>query len=107
LRRSLTTCFQAGEDLEEIEEDDEEAAQDREDLMPATLTDAEASLGASITFNRDLAKPINYDERTPLISSSSVIKDRSRSRQRRKRAGSVGPHGDATVVQAVLMVGHN
>jgi hypothetical protein len=104
--RELTTHLQAGEDLEEIEEEYDEAVQDRE-VIPPTLSEAEAALTASITLDRDLAKPVDYNERTPLMSSSSVIKDRSRSRQRRRRAGSVASHGDATVVQAVLMVRPN
>jgi len=77
---------QAGEDLEEDEddgkEDDEEATAD---VPSTTLT----------TGLSDIA------ETTPLLTSSSVSVSRSRSRRRRN---SVGPAGNATVTQAVLMV---
>ena len=42
--------------------------------------------------------PSEVAERTPLLKSDA----RSRSRSRRRRM-SIGPHGDATVTQAVLM----
>lgn len=71
---------QAGEDLEDDEEDKEE--------------DVEQNVaGPSSEGLSDAA------ETTPLLRSGS----RSRSHTRRRRS-SVGPHGNATVTQAVLMV---
>jgi proton-coupled amino acid transporter len=77
--------MQAGEDLEEDEdeekEEDEEQIAGTSSLTPAPLRQPEMS------------------ESTPLLQTTS--KSRSRSRRRRM---SIGPHGDATVTQAVLMV---
>ncbi|KAF9223706.1 amino acid transporter [Gyrodon lividus] len=70
----------AGEDLEE----DEDTAEDEE---------------AAEEANRALAEPTVADETQPLLKQAG----RPRSRSRR-RAASVGSHGDATVVQAVLML---
>lgn len=69
----------AGEDLEEEE--------DRADDEEATIRAGPSELGAHTVA----------DETQPLL------KPRSASRSRR-RAASVGPHGDATVTQAVLML---
>ena len=79
------TRIQAGEDLEEDEEkeEDEEEAAETSNLTATPLHLSEMS------------------ESTPLLQATS----RSRSRSRRRRM-SVGPHGDATVTQAVLMVRH-
>ena len=78
---------QAGEDLEEDEdegaEDDEEATAD---ILSTTLT-----AGLS-----DIA------ETTPLLTSSLVSVSMSRSRSRH-RHNSVGPTGNATVTQAVFL----
>ncbi|KAJ7707318.1 transmembrane amino acid transporter protein-domain-containing protein [Mycena rosella] len=71
----------AGEDLEEDEDidDDEEMGADAADAAEAT-------------------------ENAPLLGTRSAI-TRSTSRSRRKRSSSVkGPHGNATVAQAVLML---
>jgi proton-coupled amino acid transporter len=75
----LIISKQAGEDLEEEEED-------RTDDEEATIRASPPELDAHAVF----------DETQPLL------KPRSTSRTRR-RAASVGPHGDATVTQAVLM----
>ena len=78
--------MQAGEDLEEDEdeekEEDEEQIAGTSSLTPAPL------------------RPPEMFESTPLLQTTS---SKSRSRSRRRRM-SVGPHGDATVMQAVLMV---
>lgn len=74
---------QAGEDLEE--DDDEDKLEDEE----ATIRAGTSQLGADVTV----------DESQPLLKARS----RSMSRSRR-RAASIGPHGDASVTQAVLMV---
>ncbi|KAF7374408.1 Aa-trans domain-containing protein [Mycena sanguinolenta] len=66
----------AGEDLEEDEDDDEE--------------DEESAPGPS--------------EQAPLLGSRSLSRSMSRTRSRRRRMSSVGPHGNATVPQAVLML---
>jgi proton-coupled amino acid transporter len=75
----LIVSKQAGEDLEEEEED---RADDEESTIRAGPSEPDAH--------------ITVDETQPLL------KPRSTSRARR-RAASVGPHGDATVTQAVLM----
>jgi hypothetical protein len=91
----------AGEDLEEIEEEDEEAFPQDEDGLHRSLSQAEAALSSSIHFSPDLTKP--HDETTPLIQGT-VSKGSRGSRMRRKRAASVSGHGDASVTDAVLMV---
>ncbi|KAJ7249233.1 transmembrane amino acid transporter protein-domain-containing protein [Mycena haematopus] len=67
----------AGEDLEEDDDEDEE---DEENSVPEPT------------------------ENAPLLPTRSVSRSMSRSRSRRKRMSSVGPHGNATVPQAVLML---
>ncbi|KAG1852713.1 amino acid transporter [Suillus subluteus] len=69
----------AGEDLEEEEED-------RTDDEEATIR----------------AGPSEFDAHIVVDENQPLLKPRSTSRSRR-RAASVGPHGDATVTQAVLM----
>lgn len=71
----------AGEDLEEEEED--------------KVEDEEATIRAGPSSQLEVH--VVVDETQPLL------KPRSRSRSRR-RAASVGPHGDASVTQAVLML---
>jgi hypothetical protein len=75
--------IQAGEDLEE---DDDEKEEDEEQIA-----------GTSSLPPVPLRLP-EMSESTPLLQTTS-----SRSRSRRRRM-SVGPHGNATVTQAVLMV---
>ena len=73
---------QAGEDLEEEED---------------RLEDEEATIRAS---------PSQVDAHVVVDESQPLLKARSPSRSRsRRRAASVGPRGDASVTQAVLMVG--
>jgi len=60
--------------------------------------------GPSPSFTPDASLPVSESvEQTPLLKQTSPY--RSRSRSRRSRRMSIGPHGDATVTQAVLMVG--
>lgn len=91
----------AGEDLEEIEEEDEEPFQDEEGGLHRSLTQAEAALSSSIHFAPDLSKP--HDETAPLIQGT-ISKSARGSRIRRKRASSISGHGDASVTDAVLML---
>lgn len=96
-------AIKAGEDLEEIEEEDEESLPEDEEAGPQrALTPAEAALSSSIHFGSDLTKP--HDETTPLIQGTISRGTRHGSRIRRKRASSVAPHGEASVTDAVLMV---
>lgn len=93
--------IKAGEDLEEIEEEDEEPfPRDEEGGLQRSLTQAEAALSSSIHFDPHLAKP--HDETTPLIQGT--ISKGHGPRMRRKRAASVSGHGEASVTDAVLMV---
>ena len=73
----LKYCPQAGEDLEEDEDDDR-------------VADEESA-----------AQRAESSERQPLLGGSGLSRSRSRSRRRRM---SVTAHGDATVTEAVLMV---
>jgi solute carrier family 36 (proton-coupled amino acid transporter) len=82
--------LQAGEDLEE--DDDEDKEEDEE---------APRIPGPSASFAPDgELSASQLSEQQPLLGSKL---SRSRSRSKRRRA-SLGPHGDATVTQAVLMV---
>ncbi|EIN09975.1 hypothetical protein PUNSTDRAFT_86492 [Punctularia strigosozonata HHB-11173 SS5] len=76
----------AGEDLEEIDEEDEgeEGPADAERAAGYETYD-----GPSAGLPGETPKP---DERTPLMG------------HRRPRSKSIGPHGDATVTQAVLVL---
>ncbi|KAL0564129.1 hypothetical protein V5O48_017925 [Marasmius crinis-equi] len=76
----------AGEDLEEDEEDEDK--DDEEQPVAGSSTGAPSAGFGDVS------------EQSPLLGGS---KTRSRSRSRR-RGGSVGPHGNATVTQAVLML---
>lgn len=105
---------QAGEDLEEIEEDedeDEEAPVDDDGEVPG-IREQTVYAGTSLLSQTEAGRPsVSIDvssselqkstEQTPLLRSSTGV---SRSRSRRRRSRSTGPHGDATVLQAVLMV---
>ncbi|TFY57488.1 hypothetical protein EVJ58_g6989 [Rhodofomes roseus] len=89
----------AGEDLEEIEEEDEYRWDDME-AQVETPSPAERDLAVTAPLSIGLPPETSTDlhkasERSPLLP---------RSRSRRARSGSVGPHGDATVTQAVLML---
>jgi solute carrier family 36 (proton-coupled amino acid transporter) len=79
----LIISNQAGEDLEEDDDDDK-------------FEDEEATIRAGPS---QLAARIVVDESQPLLKAQSPSRSRSR-----KRAASVGSHGDASVTQAVLMV---
>ena len=90
---------QAGEDLEEIEEEEDdrwgdlEAQAGRPSPSESDMAGgAPLSLGLPAETSTDLHKA---NERSPLLP---------RSRTRRARSHSVSAHGDATVTQAVLMV---
>ena len=91
----------AGEDLEEIEEEDEEDFPRDEEGFQRSLSQAEAALSSSIHFAPDLTKP--QDETTPLIQGT-ISKGTRASRMRRKRAASISGRGEASVTDAVLMV---
>ena len=103
--RAFIEARQAGEDLEEIEEEDE---LEEEEEVPGAETSP--LLGGSPYGADRFGQPsLTVDttrgpaahkatERSPLLTRSAV---RSRSR---RRLSSVGPHGDATVTDAVLMV---
>ncbi|KAH9928701.1 transmembrane amino acid transporter protein-domain-containing protein [Fomitopsis serialis] len=87
----------AGEDLEEIEEEDEYRWDDME-AQVGTPSSAERDLAGTAPLSIGLPPETSTDlhkasERSPLLP---------RSRSRRARSGSVGPHGDATVTQALL-----
>ncbi|KAG8959667.1 neutral amino acid transporter [Tulasnella sp. 419] len=102
----------AGEDLEE-DEDELEEIPDEEEEQYDEPHDDEALIGRSRAGPSsgiraraplqpdDIDKPL---ETTPLIRQRSVSHVRAASRARRKRRSSIGPHGDATVPQAVLML---
>lgn len=111
-----------GEDLEEIEEDDEEGNSD--DLEEGDLVDEEDlwdednRIPAYRGVRKDLVGISSEEnlthERTSLLRQQSTrkspitdshLRSQSHSRQHsRKRSSSVGQHGDATVTQAVLML---
>jgi len=74
---------QAGEDLEE-EEEEEDKLEDEE----ATIRAGPSRIEAHVVV----------DESQPLLKARSPSRSRSR-----RRAASIGPHGDASVTQAVLM----
>ncbi|KAI0070077.1 hypothetical protein K474DRAFT_1654255 [Panus rudis PR-1116 ss-1] len=104
----------AGEDLEEIEEEDEGSDESPEDEeQPPRVVDQRPYAGTSLlsqaeagqqpsSVTLDIPEPEDVQkatERSPLLQEAS----HSRSRSRRRRA-SVGQHGDATVTDAVLML---
>ncbi|KAF9466587.1 transmembrane amino acid transporter protein-domain-containing protein [Collybia nuda] len=74
----------AGEDLEE--DDDESREEDVEQNIAGTSTSSSTN-------------HVDTTETTPLLKNRSRSKSRSR-----RRGNSVGPHGNATVTQAVLML---
>ena len=96
---------QAGEDLEEIEEEDEDELLDDERL-PGTETPflQGGSYGTNTLTVPSTGIPSSVNghktsETSPLLERPHISRSRSR-----RRAASVGPHGDATVTDAVLMV---
>ncbi|KAL6302481.1 transmembrane amino acid transporter protein-domain-containing protein [Sparassis latifolia] len=103
----------AGEDLEEVEEGEEDDEQEDEDEEARLETPV--SLGATCLEPHDALLPApsvrigippdderqKAGERSPLLPRSAHSRSLSKSRRRR---GSIGPHGDATVTQAVLML---
>ncbi|KAI1797008.1 transmembrane amino acid transporter protein-domain-containing protein [Ganoderma leucocontextum] len=95
----------AGEDLEEIEEEDE-----LEDEIPGAETSPLLGGTPSYDANRFAQPSLTVDttripathkatERSPLLTRSQAPRSRSR-----RRMSSAGPHGDATVTDAVLML---
>jgi len=102
----------AGEDLEEEDEDEDEDDMTPEDEQAPRVVDRTPYAGTSLLSQQEAGvRPlISLDipaedlqkatERSPLLRSAT---SRSHSRSRRRR-GSVGSHGDATVTQAVLML---
>jgi hypothetical protein len=111
--RCLTDIHQAGEDLEETEEEDEEPLPDDAERLlgqPSGSEDTSALQADSEAAQNSLARILQQaqqpksavTETSPLLPRSSSLQ---RSRTRRRR-GSVS-HGDATVGQAVLMVRHD
>ncbi|KAI0822546.1 transmembrane amino acid transporter protein-domain-containing protein [Trametes gibbosa] len=101
----------AGEDLEEIEEEDD-LAEDEEsrvqtpDYLEGSSDYVDYGTGESPPLlteppipSLDLSKST---ERSPLLQRPH--NRRTRSKSQRRRVSSVGPHGDATVTDAVLML---
>ncbi|THH28324.1 hypothetical protein EUX98_g5859 [Antrodiella citrinella] len=99
----------AGEDLEEDEDEDEEDLTPEDEGVPnlanrtpyagtSLLSQQEAGTRPAVSLDIPAADLHKATERSPLLRSAT-----SRSHSRRRR-GSVGPHGDATVTQAVLML---
>ena len=115
----------AGEDLEEDTDDEELPTIDEE--APPYVTAFRTAAASSGILRRDVGprsgegsrvitthgphpstKRIDADESTPLLAGSTLQRRASRrsiSRQRRSRRSSISSHGDATVTQAILMVG--
>ncbi|KAL8280932.1 hypothetical protein RQP46_006611 [Phenoliferia psychrophenolica] len=91
-----------GEDLEEIDEEDEDDLGYDESTIRG-IDDAGAITPKPSRTSRDV-----LDERTPLVkrtAATSATKPTAVQRgSSRKRLSSVGQHGDATVTQAVLML---
>jgi proton-coupled amino acid transporter len=101
----LISVHQAGEDLEETEDEDEESIIDEEQLYAQASgsqgqSDAAQDSLARILADAQPSKP-TASETSPLLPRTSSL---PRSRMKRRRV-SVS-HGDATVGQAVLMVCH-
>ncbi|PVG04470.1 hypothetical protein CPB86DRAFT_748063 [Serendipita vermifera] len=115
----------AGEDLEEESDDDGLETIDEESEIYISPTQAAAGPSSIMRRGsserpfksvRTAAEPLSRsrlfgetaDETTPLISESTLqrraSRKRSLSRARRSRLSSMGPHGDATVTQAILML---
>jgi proton-coupled amino acid transporter len=103
---------QAGEDLEEIEEEDEELLPDEAERLlnqPSGSRDTSTPQAGSEPAQSSLARILQAQQPKSAVSETSPLLPRSSSVQRsriRRRRGSVA-HGDATVGQAVLMVRHS
>lgn len=98
---------QAGEDLEEIEE--EEFVDDEESRVqtPEYLEGAsDYGIGETPPLLTEAPIPSSdghkATERSPLLQRPH--NRRTRSKSQRRRMSSLGPHGDASVTDAVLMV---
>ncbi|OBZ72635.1 Vacuolar amino acid transporter 3 [Grifola frondosa] len=97
----------AGEDLEEDEdeysEEDEESRIETPVAVDSTaLGDLDAMLPSLTLGAPSTSDLVKAHERSPLLPRPADA--RSRSRSRRRRMSNAGPHGDATVTQAVLML---
>ncbi|KAI0368819.1 hypothetical protein BV20DRAFT_1053784 [Pilatotrama ljubarskyi] len=96
----------AGEDLEEIEEEDEESAEEESRVQTPDYLEGASYYGTGESPPLLTAPPITSmggrkaNERSPLLQRPEPARTRSKSQRRR----SVGPHGDATVTDAVLML---
>ncbi|KAF8649353.1 hypothetical protein AX16_005862 [Volvariella volvacea WC 439] len=91
----------AGEDLEEDEDEEksfDEEGEDEEQFAPPI-----PGLSETTPLLSSGGDGGGWDEGGGGMSASAITTRTSRSRSRR-RAGSVGPHGNATVTQAVLML---
>ncbi|KAK7460446.1 hypothetical protein VKT23_009168 [Stygiomarasmius scandens] len=93
----------AGEDLEEDEEESEEDELERGFSTQYGVTRAGPSSQAQQSTLTHRLPSVGFGETEPLLPAKADDHARSRSRSRR-RANSVGPHGNATVLQAVLML---
>ncbi|GAA6014180.1 hypothetical protein JCM11491_004130 [Sporobolomyces phaffii] len=90
-----------GEDLEEIDEEDEDEDEEADlDGVPSIPS----YQGHSPKLSRGTSQArLGANERTPLVRGRSSRRD-ARPTPNRKRSSSVGQHGDATVLQAVMML---
>ncbi|GAA5953231.1 hypothetical protein JCM3765_007448 [Sporobolomyces pararoseus] len=89
-----------GEDLEEIDEEDED--EDEEADLDGVPSIPPYQGQPPSKLSRDPSQR-GTNERTPLIRGRSSRRD-ARPTPNRKRSSSVGQHGDATVLQAVMML---
>ncbi|KAI0635584.1 transmembrane amino acid transporter protein-domain-containing protein [Trametes polyzona] len=98
----------AGEDLEEIEEEDESAGDEESRVQTPEYVEGASDYGATESPPLMTEPPVpstdphKANERSPLLPRSHSRRPRSKSQ--RRRMSSVGPHGDATVTDAVLML---
>ncbi|KAI0749738.1 transmembrane amino acid transporter protein-domain-containing protein [Daedaleopsis nitida] len=93
----------AGEDLEEIEEEDELLDEETTDTETPPYLQGVPSYGSNGLLPPPLtigpSGPHKPSEHSPLLERPRASRSRSR-----RRTSSVGPHGDATVTDAVLML---
>ncbi|GAA5880516.1 hypothetical protein JCM16303_005412 [Sporobolomyces ruberrimus] len=91
-----------GEDLEEIDEEDEEDEDEEAEIDG--VPSIPSYNGQPPKLSRDPSqRQVAANERTPLVRGRSSRRD-ARPTPNRKRSSSVGQHGDATVLQAVMML---